>query len=436
MASSHGRHGVVVTGLGPHTSIGSGVEGLWEGVLAGRSGAQHTDLLPPEEFRVLKSRVGAPAAEPSAAQCALSERESSLVDPATKFALAGAAMALADAGFATTPLGDRRNRYRVEDLSPERIGVVLGTGIGGLRTLEESHRKHVLGQKLRGPWRYSLPMLIPNALPAQIAIKYGLHGECKAVATACAAGTMAIGDAYRLIRDGELDVVLTGGVDKILSTSDAYGFMGFDLLNTMSTRNDEPAKASRPFDLDRDGFVLGEGAGVLVLEREEHAAARGARTYCRIAGYGATCDAHSMMQLAPSGDQIVRCIERALASADLTTSDIRYINAHGTSTRQNDAQEAGALRRVFGADLRDVVVNSTKAMTGHGIGASGGIEAVVTALTIARGIVHRCVNLETPDPACDLPLPRENVTVGDRVAALSNSFGFGGHNSSVVLASV
>jgi 3-oxoacyl-[acyl-carrier-protein] synthase II len=246
---------------------------------------------------------------------------------------------------------------------------------------------------------------------------------------------MAIGDAYRLLRDNELDVIVSGGVDKTLSTEEGYGMFGFDLLRTLSTRNDEPERASRPFDIDRDGFVLGEGAGVLILEREEHARGRSARIYARVAGYGSTCDAHSMMQLEPSGDEMVRCMELAMEAADISTGDVDYVNAHGTSTRLNDPQEAAALHRVFGKRIHDVLVNSTKAMVGHGIGASGGIEAITTALSLANGLVHRCVNLDTPDPACDLSLPRENRETG-LCAAISNSFGFGGHNSTLVLATV
>jgi len=344
-------------------------------------------------------------------------------------------MALEDAGLRTVAQDERRREFHVDGIDPSRAGVVLGTGIGGLCTLEKSHRAWVRGEPLTGALRYSLPMLIPNALPAQVAIRYGFRGECKAVVTACASGTMALGDAYRLIRDGELDLAVAGGVEKTMSDVDGYGLLGFDLLRTLSTRNHDPERASRPFDADRDGFVLGEGAGLLVLEREEHARARGARIYARIAGYASTCDAHSMMQMHPTGDQIVRVMERAMASAGSGRDEIGYVNAHGTSTRLNDAQEAKALHRVFGKRVWDVLVNSTKAMTGHAIGAAGGIEAIATVLTLARGVVHRCVNLETPDPECDLALPRENRPLR-ATAALSNSFAFGGHNATLVLRAV
>jgi 3-oxoacyl-[acyl-carrier-protein] synthase II len=425
---------VAITGVGPLTAIGTGVEAFWEGIRSGRSGAR-TVTFDWVASRAFKSRVGAPVPEPSLEGTNLSRREADLLDPASRYALAAAALALSDAGLSVSLENDRRNRYRVEGVDADRTGVVLGTGIGGLSTLEVSHRKWVRGEPLIGALKYSLPMLIPNALPAQVAIKYGLHGECKAVVTACASGTMAIGDAWRLVRDGELDVALAGGVDKTLSDVDGYGLLGFDLLKTLSTRNDEPERASRPFDRERDGFVLGEGAGILLLERLAHARARGARIYAEIVGYATTCDAHSMMQLEPDGGQMRRVMERALVSAGVEPGEVGYVNAHGTSTRQNDAQEARALHQVFGKRVYDVLVNSTKAMTGHAIGASGGIEAITTALSLARGLVHRCVNLETPDPECDLALPRENREVRPAVA-LTNSFAFGGHNAALVFRAV
>jgi 3-oxoacyl-[acyl-carrier-protein] synthase II len=262
-------------------------------------------------------------------------------------------------------------------------------------------------------------------------MRYGFHGECKAVSTACASGTMALGDAYRLVRDGELDLVLAGGADKTVADHDGYSLFGFDLLRTLSTRNADPDRASRPFDTDRDGFVLGEGAGILVVEAEEHARARGARIYCELAGYAATCDAHSMMQIEPSGEQMARVVETALRTSDVGAEDVVYCNAHGTATRLNDPMESRALHRVFGGRVFDLFVNSTKSMIGHAIGAAGGIEAIVTALSLAEGVVHRCVNLENPDPECDLALPRHNQRIRP-LAAISNSFAFGGHNATLV----
>lgn len=428
------KHSVVITGLGPLTPIGTGKESFWNAALEGRSGIQalHTQW---DREDIFRSRVTGSVETPEPEACRLTKKEAELIDPAARFALAGAALALEDAGLSSRQVGDRKNRYEIEGVDPCRAGVILGSGIGGLCTLEQSHRRYVQGEPLNGKTRYALPMLIPNALPAQVAIKYGLHGECKVVSTACASGTMATGDAYRLIRDGELDMAISGGVDKTSSTVDGYGMMGFDLLKTLSTRNDDPARASRPFDKDRDGFVLGEGAGILILEREEHARARGAHIYARIAGYASVCEAHSMMQLQTSGEFMASCMRKAIESSGLSVDDFVYVNAHGTSTRMNDATEAIALRKLFGSRIYDVLVNSTKAMTGHGIGAAGGIEAITTALSLARGMVHRCVNLFNPDPACDLALPRENRPIRP-TAALSNSFGFGGHNATLVLQAV
>ncbi len=431
MSGPSAHNAVVVTGVGPVTAIGNGKEAVWESVMAGRSGTRLVEFSWLRE-RGFKTRVGAPATPPAAAEFLATDQEAKYFDPATQFALAAAKLALSDAGFTFSLFDEKRSRYRIDGLDPTRIGVVLGTGIGGLTTIEWSHRIWVLGQPSTGLFRYSLPMLIPNALPGQVAIKFGLLGENKAVTTACAAGTMALGDAYRLVRDGELDLVLAGGVEKVLADVDGYGLIGFDMLRTLSTRNHDPAGASRPFDADRDGFVMGEGAGLLVLERREHAEARGARIYCEVAGYAANSDAYSMMQLEPSGEQIQRVMQRALATAGLSAADIGYVNAHGTATRLNDSTESKALHQVFGRKIVDVLVNSTKAMTGHAIGAAGGIEAIITALSLYNRRIHRCVNLDTPDPECDLNLPRESTVLAP-LAALSNSFGFGGHNATLVL---
>lgn len=424
------RRRVAVTGVGPVTSLGNGRDQFWEAALAGQTGVRVIDL--PWMSKRFKSKIGAPVHPPDPQTYGVSESEAKLLDPATHLALAGSWLALVDAGLTPRLVNDRKGQFCLEGIDPDRAGVILGSGIGGLCTIEKTHREWISGIPLVGTTRFAVPMLIPNAIPGQTAIKFGLRGECKTVMTACAAGTMAIGDAYRLIRDGELDLALAGGVDKTLSDPDGYSLVGFDLLNTLSRRNDEPERASRPFDRDRDGFVMSEGAAILVLESEEHARARQARVYCEVAGYAATCDAHSMMQLETSGEQIVRVMRKALADADFSPSDIRYVNAHGTATRLNDPIESRALHTVFGRHVRDLLVNSTKALTGHAIGASGAIGAIVTALSLARGVVHRCVNLDNPDPECDLPLPRRNTTIPP-LAALSNSFGFGGHNASLAL---
>jgi 3-oxoacyl-[acyl-carrier-protein] synthase II len=279
-------------------------------------------------------------------------------------------------------------------------------------------------------------MLIPNAVPAQIAIHTGARGECKTMGTACAAGTMATGDAYRLIRDGEADLAIAGGVEATMSDHDGFALMGFDLLKTASLWRGDPARASRPFDRDRQGFVLSEGAGILVLEELEQARARGAHIYAEIAGYHATCDAHSMLQLAPSGDEIVRVMAELLERTDTSPGDVGYVNAHGTGTEQNDPLETSALRRVFGPHADSLLVSSTKSMCGHAIAASGGLEAIATALTIDTGRVHPTINLDNPDPACDLDYVPWTSREAPVEAALSCSYGFGGHNAALLMRAV
>ncbi len=425
-------HPVVVTGVGPIAANGRGRDEFWGAILAGRTGTRSLPFdwatVPP--FRCL---VGAPVNPPPPEEALLTPAEARLLDPVTVLALAATRLALEDAGFRPELADERKNRWRVPGIDPERAGTVIGTGIGGITSVERSHTQWIREHVIRGTFRYAVPMLIPNAPAGQVAIKFGLQGECKAVTTACAAGTMAIGDAFRLLRDGELDLAVTGGVEKALGDEDGFSLVGFDVLRTVSRRNDDPEHASRPFDRDRGGFVMADGAGILVLEREEHARARGARILARVTGYAATCDAHSMMALAPDGEQIVRVMRGALASADRRPEDVVYVNAHGTATRLNDPSEARAIRRALGGAADGIAVSSTKAMTGHAIGASGGLEAIVTALSLSAGIAHRCVNLVEVDPECDVvPFPRENTPIRPGVA-LSNSFGFGGHNACLVL---
>jgi 3-oxoacyl-[acyl-carrier-protein] synthase II len=277
-------------------------------------------------------------------------------------------------------------------------------------------------------------MLIPNAPAGEVAIRSGARGECKAIATACAAGTMALGDAWRILRDGEADVVIAGGAEGGAGDEDAYALMGFDRLRTLSTRNDAPEKASRPFDRERDGFVLGEGACVLVLEREEHAAARGARPVAEVLGYATNCDALSMVQLDESGGSIVALVDAALAAAGLGRSDVDQVNAHGTSTPLNDKTEARAMRTLFGERCDRIPVTGLKSMTGHCIAASGPLETAAAALSLSTGVLTPTINYEHPDPECDVDVvanePREHR--GD--VCLKLSYGFGGHNACLVLA--
>ena len=423
---------VVITGLGLVTSIGIGRERFWEASLGGQSGGRALDfpwLVPGPRF---VTRLGAPVTGFHPADYEIAGREADILDPGSQFAIAGSLMALRDAGFTLSNGGARGKGYRVEGVEPERLAVILGTGIGGLQTTEESHRRWVKqpDAQLR---RYSLPMLIPNAPAAQVAIRFAAKGECKAITTSCASGTMATGDAFRAIQAGDCDIAITGGTDAILSDRDGYGLKGFDLLRAMSTRNEDPERASRPFDKTRDGFVLSEGAGILVLEREEFARARGARIYAEILGYGTNCDAYHILMPDPEARSIVRLMTDVVRRAEIDPKDVGYINAHGTSTPANDRAETMAIKRAFGRHAYDLLVSSTKSMTGHSIGAAGGIEAAATALALYAGIVPPTINYGTPDPECDLNyVPNRPIARKVRVA-ISNSFGFGGHNAALLL---
>jgi 3-oxoacyl-[acyl-carrier-protein] synthase II len=356
------------------------------------------------------------------------------LDRTSLFALGAAAEALSHAGLAVqTDLEDPLRR-RVLGVDPQRLAVVIGSGIGGLTTLEIYH---ALWRETRRPTRikrYTLPMLIPNAPAAQVAIRYGARAECKSVSTACAAGTMALGDAFRLLRDDEADVAIAGGAEGVACDEDAYALLGFDRLGTLSRRNDEPQRASRPFDRDRDGFVLGEGAAVLVLEREEHALARGATCLARIAGYAANCDGLSMLQPDTGGVSIVALIGAALTASGCAADEVDFVSAHGTSTISNDRTEATALRDFFGSRCAKIPVTALKSMTGHGIAASGPMETAACVLSMARGQLTPTINYEHPDPECDLDVvahrPRQVATS----LGLKLSYGFGGHNACLVLA--
>ena len=420
---------VVITGLGPVTSIGIGRPAFWESSMGGRSGGRRLDW-PEAILATIGSRIGAPVTGFDPVAHGIPAKDLDILDPASQFALAGTRLALEDAGLAVTLVDRKKGRSRVEGVDPARLAIVLGTGIGGITTTEESHTNWTTTHDRARCKRYSLPMLIPNAPAAQVAIRYGAEGECKAVTTACSSGTMAIGDAYRLLRDEEADVVIAGGTEALLTASKGYPLIGFDLLRTLTTRNDDPQHASRPFDRDRDGFLLGEGAGVLVLERADFARSRGAaQIYCEIVGYETNCDAYSIMQLDPDGRRVGDMLRALLRKSGLAPRDVGYLNAHGTSTVTNDRLETKVFREVFGADAGSLAVSSTKSMTGHAVGASGGIEAVATALALASGVLPPTINLENPDPECDLDYVANKAREVRVAAALSCSYGFGGHNA-------
>jgi len=426
---------VVITGVGPVTSIGIGRKSYWQSAVDGKSGAVRLDW-PEEILRTMATKIGAPVRGFDSTQYGVPAKNLDILDPVSQFALAGTWLALEDAGLTTTVVDRKKSRSQVEGVEPSRLAVILGTGIGGITTTEESHGRWISTLSKPRCKRYSLPMLIPNAPAAQTAIRYGAEGECKTITTACAAGTMAIGDAFRLLRSGEADVAITGGTEALLTGSTGYSLLGFDLLRTLSTRNDEPERASRPFDRDRDGFVMGEGAGILILERLEFAKARGARRYAEILSYEANCDAYSIIMLEPDGKKIADLFRQVVRKAGLEPKDIAYINAHGTSTIPNDRIESRVFKQVFGSHAGSLAISSTKSMIGHAMGASGAIEAITTALTVATGVITPTINLDNPDPECDLDYVPRKAREARVQVAVSSSYGFGGHNSALVLTAV
>ncbi len=399
---------VVVTGIGIVSPLGLDAASTFDGLLAGRSGIGPITRFDAAAFttRIAGEVRGLDPAE------VLGPQRAKKLDRFAQLGMVAGIAAWKDSGL------------DVERLNPERVGVIAGSGIGGLSTMEEQHNVVLT----KGPSRMSpffIPRLMMNALSGELSIELGLKGPNWVTASACASASHALGTALRTLRHGEADVVLSGGSE---ATVCVLGIGGFCALRAMSTRNDEPERASRPFDKDRDGFVMGEGAAFLVLETLEHAQARGARIYCEIAGFGATADAHHITAPAENAEGAQRSMRLALADAQLNTSDVDYINAHGTSTPINDPNESAAICAVFGADAERLWVNSSKSMLGHLLGASGAVEAAVCAMSLQRGVVHRTLNHEVPGEGCTLDYVKEGTRERRLRAALSNSLGFGGHN--------
>ena len=401
---------VVVTGIGPVTPVGIGVKALWNGLVSGRSGGGDVTLFDTSEFPV-RTACEVRDFDPTVF---MEPKAIKRTDRAVHFAIAAAKLAWEDAG---TP-----------QVEPSRTAVVVSTGIGGLTTMLAQTR--ILFDK--GPGRVSpflVPAMMPNAAAGQVAMEMGFTGPNTCIVTACAAGAHGIGEGYRYIVDGLADVCLAGGTEAVITPLSMAGFAQMQALS----RHPDGATASRPFDAERDGFVLGEGACVLVLEEAERAEARGARVYAELAGYGASADAHHITAPEPQGAGAVLAIEATLADAEEPPEAVDYVNAHGTSTPLNDASETRALKKVFGDHAYKVPISSTKSMTGHMLGAAGAVEAAVSALAISEGVIPPTINYENPDPECDLDyVPNESRTVDVRLA-LSNSFGFGGQNAVLAL---
>jgi 3-oxoacyl-[acyl-carrier-protein] synthase II len=404
---------VVVTGLGIISPIGNSVEAVWASLMAGRSGIVRISRFDASAFATqIAGEVQ--GFDPSAY---LPVKEARRLDTFIHYGVAAAIDALKDSGV------------EVSDANRERIGVNIGSGIGGLPMIEETYKTYMKD----GPRKISpffIPSSIINMIAGQLSIQYGLQGPNLAMVTACASGTHAIGESARVIERGEAEVMLAGGAE---STVCPLAIGGFGAARALSTRNDDPAAASRPWDKERDGFVLGEGAGVIVLEEYEHAKARGARIYCEIIGYGRGADAYHMTAPAEDGSGAARCMNAALRDAGINPDEVDYVNAHGTSTPLGDVAETRALKTTFGDHARKLMVSSTKSMTGHLLGAAGGVEAVFTALALARGAVPPTINLHEPDPECDLDYVPNTARDARIEIALSNSFGFGGTNGTLIL---
>ncbi len=400
---------VVVTGLGAVTPLGVGVRATWETALAGRSGVGRISKFDPSAF----STTIAAEVKEFRPEDFIDRKEIKRMDPFIHLAMAAAHMAMEDAGL------------RIDEENADRVGVYWGTGLGGLTTLERYHQAY-LEEGVRKISPFFIPMLISNLAPGHIAIRYGAKGPNITTTTACAASSHALGEALMALRGGMCDAVIAGGSE---STITPMGLGGFCAMKALSTRNDDPERASRPFDRDRDGFVMGEGAAILILEELSLAKRRGAKIYAELRGYGASDDAHHVTAPAPGGEGAVRAMRAALEDARVRPEEVGYVNAHGTSTPYNDALETAALKTVFGDHSRALMVSSTKSMTGHLLGAAGAVESVLSVLALHEGNIPPTINYTTPDPECDLDYVPNEARRAQVRYALSNSFGFGGTNS-------
>jgi 3-oxoacyl-[acyl-carrier-protein] synthase II len=400
---------VVVTGVGMITPLGIGVDASWNNLIAGNPGIRKITQFDASAFatQIAGEVLGFNPED------YIEPKEIKKMDRFIHFSIAAASMAINDAGL------------KITDRNAERVGVIVGSGIGGLHAIEHYHS--VLLEK--GPRKitpFFIPMLVVNLAAGQISIKFGAKGPNSAVATACATGSHSIGDAYKIIQRGDADIMIAGGTEAVITP---LGIGGFNAMKALSTRNSEPEKASRPFDVTRDGFVMGEGAGILILEKLESAMDRGAKVYAEIIGYGMSADAFHITSPAPGGEGAARCMHMAVRDSGINPLEVDYINAHGTSTKYGDEIETNAIKTVFGEHAYKIAVSSTKSMTGHLLGAAGGVEAVVTILSIYNDMVPPTINLDNPDPECNLdyvPHHARAMTVNN---ALTNSFGFGGTNA-------
>lgn len=404
---------VVVTGLGLVTPLGIGIAKNWEAVVAGRSGITAISRFSDLEF--FPTRIAGQVLD-FHAEDFIESKEIKKMDLFMQYSVAAAGMALQDGAF------------KIDPEQAERVGVIIGVGLGGIETIEYYNKALLEG----GPRKVSpffIPKVISNLAPGQIAIRHGAKGVNWTTTSACASGNHAIGEAFHLIRRGLQDAVIAGGAEAAITP---LGVSGFSAMRALSTRNDEPERASRPFDKDRDGFVMAEGSGVLILEEREKALKRGAKIYAEVIGYGANGDAYHMTAPSPEGEGAARCMALAMKDAGIPPEAVDYINAHGTSTEYNDINETQAIKKVFGERAYKIPVSSTKSMTGHLLGAAGAVEGIYSVLALKEGIIPPTINYENPDPQCDLDYVPNRARKADIRVVLSNSFGFGGTNACVI----
>jgi 3-oxoacyl-[acyl-carrier-protein] synthase II len=404
---------VVVTGLGLITPLGTGIQKTWEGICKGTSGVDRITTFDASEY---PSQIAGEVKDFNPEDF-IERKEVKKMDVFIQYALAAGTMAVEHAGL------------KISEENADRVGVIVGAGIGGINSIERYHSVLLeSGQRRISP--FFIPMLITNLAAGQISMRFGARGPNSCVTTACAAGTHAIGDSFKIIQRGAADAMIAGGSESAITPLTIAGFAN---MKALSTRNEMPRQASRPFDLERDGFVIAEGAGIVILEELESARSRGAQILAEIVGYGLTADAYHMTAPDPEGRGVINCMRMALKDAGLEPTAIDYINAHGTSTPYNDKHETAAIKKVFGEHVHQLAVSSTKSMTGHLLGAAGGIEAAFCALALTEGVIPPTINYERPDPECDLDYVPNHARHRELTTVMSNSFGFGGTNACIVL---
>ncbi|MGL4538827.1 MAG: beta-ketoacyl-ACP synthase II [Cetobacterium sp.] len=405
---------VVVTGVGLITSLGTGTEKSWEAIKAGKCGIKEIKSFDTTESAV---KIAGEVTDFDPTEFGIEKKEVKKLARNTQFAIAAAKMALEDSGLV------------IDDKNATKVGTIVSSGIGGIEIFEDQYGT-MLEKGVRRISPFTIPAMINNMASGNVGIYFGAKGPNKAVVTACAAGTHSIGDSYEMIKSGRTDAMITGGTEACITK---FAINAFANMKALSTRNDDPEKASRPFTADRDGFVMGEGAGILILEELESAKARGAKIYAEVVGYGETCDAYHITSPAEGGEGATRAFVMAMEEGNIKPEEVGYINAHGTSTPANDRNETAAIKDAFGASAYTMNVSSTKGATGHGLGAAGGIEGVILALSIAEGVVPPTINLDNPDPTLDLNYTPNEMITREIEVGMSSSLGFGGHNAVIAM---